>query len=323
VILGSKRRSAEQRKRVERLRLELEEKLRQAERLEALGRLAGGVAHDFNNHLSIIHGSAYLLLARLAGNDPLRADAERIMRTAEQGTQLVRQLLSVCRGQAAELRVLDLTRVVRDMVPTLRLLLGEHITLRVALAPTLWAVRADVVQVERVITNLVTNARDAILSDGTGSGLLTVETANVEAGANGRSGTTRPPGSEASVMLAVSDCGCGMTPEVQRRIFEPFFTTKKWGNGTGLGLSIAREIVTQHGGLIICESEPGRGTTLRIYLPRHCSRAGALTRDITATTVISGGSPQSRATTPMMEGRRRAPSDGKGARSACMGRSAR
>ncbi len=273
-----------QRKRAEMLRLELEEKLRRAERMEALGKLTGGVAHDFNNHLSIIKGSVQFLLAGLAATDPLLADVERIDRAADRGTQLIRHLLMVCRGEPAEPQLLDIASLVPEMVPMLRLLLGRQITLRVKLAPMLWAVRGDPVQIERVIMNLVTNARDAILSGGSASGTVTVEAANVEADPEAHSRNGRPG---QCVMLAVHDTGCGMTPEVRRRIFEPSFTSKEPGKGTGFGLATVADIVKRLRGLIACESEPGQGTTFRVYLPRDDSGAAALTEEATTAVTCS------------------------------------
>jgi signal transduction histidine kinase len=289
-----------QRKRAERLRLELEEKLRQAERMEALGKLTGGVAHDFNNHLSIIKGSVQFLLAGLAATDPLLADVERIDRAADRGTQLIRHLLMICREEPAEPQLLDLASLVPEMVPMLRLLLGRQVTLRVELAPTLWAVRADPVQIDRLIMNLVTNARDAILSGGSTRGTVTVEAANVEAHpeAHRSNGKGRKP--RQYLMLAVHDTGCGMTSEVRRRIFEPFFTSKEPGKGTGFGLATVADIVKRLQGLIACKSEPGQGTTFRVYLPRDDSGAAALTEEAT-TAVTCSRPPQLGATLLVMD----------------------
>jgi two-component system cell cycle sensor histidine kinase/response regulator CckA len=289
-----------QRKRAEGLRIELEEKLRQAERMEALGRLTGGVAHDFINHLSVIKGSVQFLLTGLAATDPLLADVERIDRAADRGTQLIRHLLMICRGEPAEPQLLDVASLVPDMVPMLRLLLGQQITLHVDLAPTLWAVRADPVQIDRVIMNLVTNARDAILSGGSKTRTVTVETANVEASpeASRRGGESGRPGQY--VMLAVHDTGCGMTPEVRRRIFEPFFTSKEPGKGTGLGLATVADIVRRLRGFVACESEPGQGTTFRIYLPRDDSGVTAPAEEAT-TAVACNRPPQLLATMLMVE----------------------
>jgi two-component system cell cycle sensor histidine kinase/response regulator CckA len=289
-----------QRKRAERSRIELEEKLRQAERMEVLGKLTGGVAHDFNNHLSIIKGSVQFLLAGLPATDPLLADAQRIDRAAEQGTQLIRHLLMICRGEPAEPQLLDLTSLVPEMAPMLRLLLGRQITLRVEGAPTLWAVRADPVQIDRLIMNLVTNARDAILSGGSARGTVTIETANVEVRpeASCRNGKGWRPAQY--VMLAVHDTGCGMTPEVRRRILEPFFTSKEPGKGTGLGLATVADIMKQLRGVIACESEPEQGTTFRVYLPCDDSGAAALAEAAT-TAVTRSRPPQLGATMLVME----------------------
>lgn len=272
-----------QRQRAERARADLEEKLRQAHKLDGLGRLAGGIAHDFNNQLTIIKGCAQFLLAGLAVDDPRRGDAERINSTVDRGAQLVRQLLAFSSAQPSAPQTVDLSQLVEEIAPMLRLLLGEQISLRVAAAPGLWLVRADPVQLERVIMNLVANAKDAMLEapDGTHAGIVTVETGNLEPYEADPAAPERPApeglGSpRACVLLTVGDTGCGMTAEVRRRMFEPYFSTKPVGKGTGLGLSTAFGVIKQHGGHIWCDSQPGTGTTFKIYLPRVDSDVGVV-----------------------------------------------
>ncbi len=251
-----------------------EAQLRQAQKLEAIGRLAGGVAHDFNNQLTVIKGYLQFLLKKLSTDDPRRADAERVDTTVDKCTRLVRQLLSFSRLQPLDTRSLALNELVGEMEPMLRLLLGEQIVLRVHTAPGLWRIRADRGRIEQVLMNLASNARDALAPTG---GTLTLETANVQAHAFESQvvGGKVEPG--AYVMLAVSDVGPGMPPEVRERIFEPFFTTKEVGKGTGLGLATVFGIVKQHRGYIACDSTLGEGTTFRIYFPRDPHDAATVT----------------------------------------------
>ncbi len=251
-------------------RKQLEDQLRQSQKIEAIGRLAGGVAHDFNNLLMVVVGRADLLLDQLAADHPLRRHVALIQKTADRGAALVQQLLAFSRKQVLQPTVLDLNALVANMEKLLRRLIGEHIELVTALAPGGVHVKADRTQLEQAILNLVVNARDAMPR----GGRLVLETAQAELDATYvRRHRGARPGRH--VMLSVSDTGVGMDAETQSRLFEPFFTTKPPGEGTGLGLATVYGIVKQSGGNIWVYSEPGQGSTFKIYLPEAEERAEA------------------------------------------------
>jgi two-component system cell cycle sensor histidine kinase/response regulator CckA len=242
-------------------RMHLEEQLRNAQQLEAIGRLAGGVAHDFNNILSIIMGHGELLLASSGDDERARNGLEQIRRAADRAASLTQQLLAFSRKQVLQPKVLDLNEAVADVQKMLSRVIGEDIQLVASLHPSLVPVKADPGQVEQVLMNLAINARDAMPH----GGKLTMETSNVDVGLELARDLELVHG--AYVMLKVTDSGHGMDAETVLHIFEPFFTTKPMGKGTGLGLSTVYGIVKQSGGSIQVESEAGRGTTFRIYLP--------------------------------------------------------
>ena len=240
-----------------------EEQLRQAQKMEAIGRLAGGIAHDFNNLLTAILGYSDFLLNALGSNDALRNDVSEIRKAGERASKLTNQLLAFSRKQLLRPTLLDLNEVVGDMNNMLRRLIGEDIDFVSRCGASLGVINADPGGIEQIILNLVVNARDA-MPDG---GSLMVETANVdldESYAHSHIEVQAGP----FVMLAVSDTGMGMSPETQARIFEPFFTTKEKGKGSGLGLSTVYGIARQSGGHLWVYSELGRGTTFKVYFPR-------------------------------------------------------
>ncbi len=253
-----------------------EERLRQAHRMEGVGRLAGGVAHEANNQMSVVIGAADFILARPNLDPAIRADAEYIRRAAERTAAVTAQLLAFSRRQVLRPRVVDLNALVEKFRPVLERTLGEDCAVTLTLTPALGSVRADPGQLEQVLLNLALNARDAMPR----GGALSVETAEVTFGAGARAavhGVVVRPGSYA--MLAVSDTGCGMDPDTLAHAFEPFFTTKGVGQGTGLGLSTVYGIVKQSEGYLWAYSEPGQGTTLKVYLPVTETAAETATGD--------------------------------------------
>ncbi len=252
---------AERRKTEEALRRS-EDQLRQSQKLEAVGRLAGGVAHDFHNLLTVILGYSEALLAKLGPGPAMRTELLEIQRAGERAAGLTRQLLAFSRQQVLEPVVLDLNEVLKEVHSLLARTLGEDVEIRMKLDPGLGRVRADRGQIGQVVMNLAVNSRDAMPA----GGRVTIETENVEIGPEfGGGHLALKPGPYA--MMAVSDTGIGMAPEVQSRVFEPFFTTKEQGKGTGLGLATVFGIVKQSGGSIWLYSEVGKGTTIKIYLP--------------------------------------------------------
>jgi two-component system, cell cycle sensor histidine kinase and response regulator CckA len=239
--------------------LRLEQQLTQSQKMEAIGRLAGGIAHDFSNLLAVIQGYGELLLQRLDEQDPNRGDMQEILEATYRAGTLTRQLLAFSRRRLVQPKVLDLNSVVENVEKMLRRVIGEDVQLTTQLDPQLGKVKADTAQIEQVLLNLTINARDAMAHGGT----ISVRTANVLFSPVESSDPATP-----HVLLAVRDTGSGMDDETQRQMFEPFFTTKEVGRGTGLGLSTVYGIVQQGNGSIVVDSEIGHGTELKIYLPR-------------------------------------------------------
>ena len=242
----------------------MEEQLRQAQKMEAIGALAGGIAHDFNNLLTTIIGNAEIALMDVIKDEFLRGRIEEIKKAGERAASLTRQLLTFSRKQVIKPEVLDLNEVINETEKMLKHMIGEDIEFQTILKPELWKVHMDSGQIDQIIINIAVNARDAMPQ----GGKLTIETTNVDLdkayfrdhGAEGKPGPY--------VMLAISDTGSGMDKETREHIFEPFFTTKEIGKGTGLGLSTVYGIAKQNNGFIWVYSEPGQGTTFKIYLPR-------------------------------------------------------
>ena len=252
------------RKKAEQAQAELEEQLRQSQKMESIGRLAGGVAHDFNNLLTIIQMYSDLMYRQMAAEDPMRAKVEQIQQASQRAADLTGQLLAFSRKQILKPSRINLNELVTNMEKLLTRLIGEDITLTTVLHDNLWPVTADSGQMEQVIMNLAINARDAMPK----GGMLTIETNNVILKENFVSSQLGMPIGPC-VLMAITDTGKGMDEETQARIFEPFFTTKEVGEGTGLGLAMVHGIVTQSEGSIFVYSEPDRGTTFKIYLPAN------------------------------------------------------
>lgn len=245
----------------------LEQQLRQSQKIEVVGRLAGGIAHDFNNLLTVINGYSEILLSRLKEGSPLRKEVEEIKRAGDSAAALTRQLLAFSRQQVLQPKIINLNEAIPHMDMMLRRLIGEDVEFRTVLGKDLWSVKADPGQIEQVVMNLVVNAREAM----PGGGKLTIETSNVFL--DEELSHVRPPVQPGSfVMLAISDTGAGMDERTASNIFEPFFTTKERGKGTGLGLSTVYGIVKQSGGFILVDSEPGKGSTFKVYLRRADDR---------------------------------------------------
>ena len=256
-------RDLSEQKRADAARASLEMQLQQAQKMEAIGRLAGGVAHDFNNLLTVISGRAHMLLGRLKAGEPMHRDVDLIQKTSQRAVALTSQLLAFSRKQVVQPRVLELGPLVAELTPMLQRMIGEDVELAVEPVEGSGRVKVDPSQMQQVLMNLAVNARDAM----PGGGRIAVAIRDVEIGeATAASQASLPPGPY--VTLTVSDAGTGMSAETAAHIFEPFFTTKDQGKGTGLGLSTVYGIVEQSRGHIEVESEVGRGTTFTIYLPR-------------------------------------------------------
>lgn len=253
-----------ERKQAEAEKVKLEERYRQAQKIEAIGQLAGGIAHDFNNMLNIILGYSQMALMKIELSSPLYASLQEIMNTALRSADLVRQLLAFARKQTIAPKALDLNDTVAGMLNMLQKLIGEDMELLWMPAENLRPVKMDPVQIDQILANLAVNARDSI----SGVGKITIETGNEDFD---EAYCVRHPGFVPGhyTMLAVSDNGCGMDKETMDKIFEPFFTTKEIGKGTGMGLATIYGIVKQNNGFINVYSEPEKGTTFKIYLPRH------------------------------------------------------
>jgi len=252
-----------ERKRAEREIVALEEQLRQAQKMEAIGRLAGGIAHDFNNLLTPITGYSQLAMRTLSLSDPMRNDLQEIQKSADRAAKLIRQMMSFSRRQPVKPQVININNILLDLDKMLRRLIGEQIELVTIAAPDLGSVKVDPGQFEQVIVNLAVNARDAMPK----GGKLILETSNVTLEKDDtyeHAGIL--PGKY--VRVTASDTGIGMNEQVKARLFEPFFTTKEEGKGTGLGLATCYGIINQSGGHILVYSELGQGTTFKIYLPR-------------------------------------------------------
>jgi PAS domain S-box-containing protein len=257
-------RDISERKRAEEAKMKLEDQLQQARKMEAIGQLAGGVAHDFNNMLGVILGHAEMAMEQLDPAQPLHKDLEEIRKAATRSADITRQLLAFARKQTVTPKVIDLNDTIEGMLKMLRRLIGENIDLTWLPGKGLWPVKVDPSQIDQILANLCVNARAAIA----GGGKLTVETGNStfdEEHCNTHTGFL----SGEYVRIVVSDNGSGMDKETLAHIFEPFFTTKGVGEGTGLGLATVYGAIKQNSGFINAASEPGKGTTFTIYLPRY------------------------------------------------------
>jgi PAS domain S-box-containing protein len=261
-------------KRAEEEKERLQTQLTQAQKMESIGRLAGGVAHDFNNMLNVIMAHAELALNRLNPTDPPFANLQEIYKAAQRSADLTRQLLAFARKQIVAPKVLDLNETIETMLKMLRRLIGEDISLVWMPGAGVWPVKVDPSQIDQILVNLCVNARDAM----TGQGRITIETGNVVFDDDDcASNQEAVPGE--FILLAVSDDGCGMDEEIRSKLFEPFFTTKELGKGTGLGLATVYGIVKQNNGFIDVYSEPNMGTTFKIYLSRHMERVDPMHKD--------------------------------------------
>jgi two-component system cell cycle sensor histidine kinase/response regulator CckA len=261
----------------------LEEQLVQAQKMEAVGRLAGGIAHDFNNVLAVIQGFAWISHSSLPAADPMREDLDQVLRAVDRASGLTRQLLAFSRKQVFRLQILDVNALVTEVRKMLVRVIGEDVELQCRLAADAGRVRADAGQMEQVLLNLAVNARDAMPR----GGVLAIETAHVSLDEeHAQQRLEVPPGDY--VMIAVADTGIGMDRGTMDHMFEPFFTTKEKGRGTGLGLSTAYGIVKQSGGHLAVESRPGAGSTFRIYLPRTEAQRGDYTVRIERPTILHG-----------------------------------
>jgi two-component system, cell cycle sensor histidine kinase and response regulator CckA len=242
----------------------LEEQFRQAQKMEAVGRLSGGVAHDFNNLLGVIIGYGEIVQERIAATDPLRSSVDEILKASHRAASLTRQLLAFSRQQVLDPKILDLKTVVKDMEKMLQRLIGEDIELKTDLAPAGARIKADAGQIEQVVLNLAVNARDAMPN----GGKLVLATSNFHMDEDSVRRYPYPVSVGDYLLLTVSDTGVGMDAATRARVFEPFFTTKEKGKGTGLGLSMVYGVVKQSGGYIDVTSEPNAGATFKIYLPK-------------------------------------------------------
>ncbi len=264
-------------------RKKLESQLRQSQKLESIGRLAGGVAHDFNNFLTVINGYSHILLKEIPPSTPAYASIQEINMAGQRSADIVRQLLAFARRQVISPKVLNINDAIEGILKMLRRLIGEDIELLWKPAANLWPIKMDTSQLDQILTNLLVNSRDAI----SGVGTVIIETAKAEIDeAYCQIHQDFVVGEY--IVLTVSDTGCGMDKETCEHIFEPFFTTKKTGEGTGLGLATVFGIVKQNDGLINVYSEPGKGTTTKIFLPRHVQETVGNSEKSTKTEIMRG-----------------------------------